>query len=156
MDETMNILEPRFGGTTGQEQERVCQKVEKLFMEYLQIIKENSEKILDVKQPTWYDDMFEFREHMKDLEMIVENLVTAAFKDVQTVQQGIDYLYGFKNYMNRQNLQTLFDRKTTLVSLFYYILISFYCFFFNKYINVQFGNNSLFLTFDCNIYEKIF
>lgn len=116
MDETAGIPEARFPGTKGIEHERVCQKIEKLFLESLGTIVSNCHKILDVQQPTWNDDMFVFRDQMKDLEIIIENLVTATLKNVINVHEAIDNLYGFRGYMRRKNLAPLFDRKTTLVS----------------------------------------
>lgn len=116
MDETVPILPPRFAGTEGPEFEKSCQKVEKLYLEYLLAIERNSHKILDVQEPTWYDDMFVFRGHMKDLEINIENLVSSVFEYVQNVEEAIGSLYGFHTYMSRENLMSLFDRKTTLVS----------------------------------------
>ncbi|XP_043277760.1 dynein axonemal heavy chain 2 [Venturia canescens] len=114
MDETATILPPRFAGTKGPEFERTCQKVEKLYLEYLSAIEINSHKILDVQEATWYDDMFVFRGHMKDLEINIENLVSSVFEYVQNVEEAIASLYGFHTYMSRENLTSLFDRKTTL------------------------------------------
>lgn len=116
MDETVYIGKPQFNGTKGPEYEKVCMKIEHLFAEHLQAVEAISEKILDVQQSTWYDDMFTFRTRMKDLEVIIENLVTVVFKGVNNVEEGIHFLFGFQNYMNRENLKNLFDSKTTEVS----------------------------------------
>ncbi|XP_012280984.2 dynein heavy chain 2, axonemal [Orussus abietinus] len=115
MDDTTIIPKPIFGGTKGIEYERVCQKVERLFLESLRKIEANSQKIFDVHQPTWYDDMFRFREEAKDLEIILENLMTSVFQDMNNIQEGINHLYGFYNFMGRKTLRTLFDSKITLI-----------------------------------------
>lgn len=112
MDETTEITRPMFSGTKGEEYERVCQKIERLFHEALQTIEQNSHKILDVNQSSWHDDMFTFRAEMKDLEIIIENLVPSVFQGLNNVQEGIENLQGFYNYMNRENLKPLFDART--------------------------------------------
>ncbi|XP_024940642.1 dynein heavy chain 2, axonemal [Cephus cinctus] len=115
MDETVKIGKPRFGGTKGTEHEKVCQKIERMFLDHLHSLEQKSHKIFDVQQVTWYDDMFRFRQEMKDLEIIIENLATTVFKDVNNVHEGIQNIYGFYNYIGRENLRTLFDSKTTSV-----------------------------------------
>ncbi|KAK0095864.1 hypothetical protein PV326_007167, partial [Microctonus aethiopoides] len=109
LDETVEIPQPRFGGTKGLIHERVCQKVEKLFLEHLHTMKLKAHKILDVREATWHDDMFAFRTKMKDLEIIIENLMNAVFKNMNNVRQGIANLYGFNIYMKRESLKALFD-----------------------------------------------
>lgn len=104
-----------FGGTKGKEHERVCQKVERLFHEALQRIEQNSSKIFDVTQANWHEHMFAFRAEMKDLEIIIENLVPTVFLGLNNVQEGISDLRGFYNYMNREKLKPLFDERTNQV-----------------------------------------
>ncbi|CAK9808028.1 Dynein axonemal heavy chain 2 [Anthophora quadrimaculata] len=112
MDETELFSKPMFGGTKGEERERVCQKIERLFHEALQKIEQNSLKIFDVHHGTWHDEMFAFRNEMKDLEVIIENLVASVFVNLNNVQEGVEDLQGFYSYMNREKLKALFDAKT--------------------------------------------
>ncbi|CAL7938030.1 unnamed protein product [Xylocopa violacea] len=112
MDETTEILKPMFGGTKGEERERVCQKIERLFHEALEKIEQHSYKIFDVYHGTWHDDMFAFRNEMKDLEVIIENLAASVFVGLNNAQEGVENLQGFYTYMSRENLMPLFDAKT--------------------------------------------
>ncbi|XP_076632445.1 dynein heavy chain 2, axonemal kl-2 [Colletes latitarsis] len=112
MDETVDDMRPMFSGTKGEEYERGCQKIERLFHEALQKIEQISHKIFDVHQGTWHEDVFAFRSELKDLEVMIENLVTSAFVGMHNVQEGIENLQGFYNYMNREKLKQLFDVKT--------------------------------------------
>lgn len=116
LDETTEIPVPRFGGTKGQEHQRVCIKVEKLFLEHLRLVCHNHRKTLDVQEATWLDNMLAFRAEMKDLEIIIENLINVMFKDMNNVGETIGNLYGLRIYMNRINLRPLFNSLTTLVS----------------------------------------
>ncbi|KOC70969.1 Dynein-1-beta heavy chain, flagellar inner arm I1 complex [Habropoda laboriosa] len=112
MDETALSSKPMFGGTKGEERERVCQKIERLFHEALEKIEQNSSKIFDVHHSTWHDEMFAFRNEMKDLEVIIENLVASVFVNLNNVQEGVEDLQAFYSYMNREKLKVLFDAKT--------------------------------------------
>lgn len=114
-DETAQILSPKFSGTNGEEHERVCQNIERLFYEALNKIEANSHKIFAVHESTWHDDMIIFRNEMRDLEIMIENLIATVFMDVNNVQEGIEDLRSFYNYLNRKNLKSLFDSKNTSV-----------------------------------------
>ncbi|KAI4504209.1 hypothetical protein M0802_000680 [Mischocyttarus mexicanus] len=112
MDERTNILRPTFPGTKGEEHRRACQKIERLFFESLEKIEANSHKIFDVLHVAWKNIMSIFRGEVRELEIIIENLVATVFVVMNNVQEGIDNLYGFYNYMNRKELQELFNNKT--------------------------------------------
>lgn len=55
--------------------------------------------------------MLVFRNEMKDLEIMIENLMATVFRNVNNVHEGIENLRSFYNYMNRENLKSLFDSK---------------------------------------------
>ncbi|KAK2576896.1 hypothetical protein KPH14_005521 [Odynerus spinipes] len=112
MDERTAILKPKFGGTKGEEHSRACQKIERLFLESLQKIESNSHKIFNVLHVAWQNIMFTFHTEVRELEIIIENLVGSVFVDINNVQEGVENLRGFYNYMNREKLQELFDNKT--------------------------------------------
>lgn len=114
-DETTEILSPKFSGTNGEEYEKVCQNIARLFYEVLNKIEDNSHKIFAVHNSTWHDDMIIFRSEMRDLEIMIENLIATVFMDVNNVQEGIEDLRSFYNYLNRENLKSLFDSKNSSV-----------------------------------------
>ncbi|XP_071580099.1 dynein axonemal heavy chain 2 [Temnothorax nylanderi] len=115
LDETTQILSPKFSGTSGEEHERVCQKIERLFYDALSKIEANSHKIFAVHESTWHDDMIIFRNEMTDLEIMIENLIAIVFMNVNNIQEGIENLRSFYNYLNRKNLKLLFDSKNSSV-----------------------------------------
>jgi hypothetical protein len=55
MDESENVLKPRFGGAMGEEFENICEKIERSFAKNLQAIRDVQQNILDVKASSWYD-----------------------------------------------------------------------------------------------------
>ncbi|EZA48745.1 Dynein heavy chain 2, axonemal [Ooceraea biroi] len=115
LDETAEISSPKFSGTNGEEYERVCQKIERLFHEALRKVKANSDKIFSVHESTWNDDMIVFHTEMRDLEIMIENLIATVFRGVNNVQEGIEDLQSFYNYLNRENLKSLFDNKNAYI-----------------------------------------
>jgi len=111
----MEILSPKFSGTHGEEYERICRKIERLFHTALDHVEENSEKIFSVHEATWNDDMNAFRIEIRDLEIMIENLITTVFKDINNIQEGIEDLHSFYNYCDREHLRPLFENKNTQV-----------------------------------------
>nr|CAD7455962.1 unnamed protein product [Timema tahoe] len=115
MDETQNIAMPSFGGTRGEEFEKVCENIEKNFNTYLQAIKDTQDTILDVQVPTWYDDILRFRSHTKELEVVIENLMDSVFEIVQHAEEGLHALQAFYHYSKRSAVRKMFDKKTVYV-----------------------------------------
>ncbi|XP_033219684.1 dynein heavy chain 2, axonemal [Belonocnema kinseyi] len=115
MDETAEIEKPFFQGTRGPEFEKMCQNIEDEFLTHLKSLELISYKMFDVQQPTWHDDMLIFRGKIKDLEIKIENLLDSVFSSVHTVVSGIYSLYEFYNYMQRENLQSIYNTKATFI-----------------------------------------
>ncbi|KAG5317386.1 DYH2 protein, partial [Pseudoatta argentina] len=113
LDETTQILSPKFSGTNGEEHERICQKIERLFYDALSKIEAISYKIFAVHESTWHEDMTIFRTEMKDLEIMIENLIAIVFMNINNIHEGIENLRSFYNYLNRRNLKFLFDSKNS-------------------------------------------
>lgn len=76
------------------------------------------EKIFSVHEPAWNDDMIVFHNEMRDLEVMIENLIATVFTGVNNVQEGIEDLRSFYNYLNRENLKSLFENKNTFVRIY--------------------------------------
>lgn len=71
--------------------------------------------ILDVQNSDWYDQMLQFKNRMKDIEVVIENLTNAVFEEVANVEEGIESLAALYNYSKRESLKQLFDSKTKVV-----------------------------------------
>ncbi|KAJ4429794.1 hypothetical protein ANN_21998 [Periplaneta americana] len=118
-DETKFIPEPRFGGTRGEEFEMIFKRVERTFESNLQAIWDVQTTILDVNAASWYNHIlrclflyYRFRGQMKDIEVILENLMTSVFDQVANVEEGVYALQAFYHYAKRDALHTVYDRKT--------------------------------------------
>lgn len=58
--------------------------------------------ILDVKATSWHDDYNKFRSGIKDLEVMVQNVINSAFTTVTTVQEGVELLEVFFHLTARE------------------------------------------------------
>jgi hypothetical protein len=59
-----------------------------------------------------------FRGQMKDIEMILENLMISVFEQVENLEEGVHALQAFYYYSKRDALHPLYDQKTVAVSCF--------------------------------------
>lgn len=71
--------------------------------------------IFDVQNAGWFDEILKFHGRMKDIEIVIENLVNDVFNQITTMDEGVEALASFYNYSLRPTLKTLFDRKTQQV-----------------------------------------
>ncbi|XP_017772767.1 PREDICTED: dynein-1-beta heavy chain, flagellar inner arm I1 complex [Nicrophorus vespilloides] len=115
-DETEDIPKPKFSGTRAMEFEKWCEKVEDMFSDSLYEVHAVKTIILDVQSSQWYDEILKFRGRMKDIEIVIENLVNSVFDQIPTVDEGVEALAAFYNYSKRSTLKSLFDRKTLYVT----------------------------------------
>lgn len=118
-DETDVIPKPKFGGARGREFENYCDKIEDMFKESLEDIEKVSHMILNVQNSDWFDEILKFRNRMKDIEVIIENMATAVFCQITTVDDGVEALAAMYNYSLRPSLKELFDRHTQQVYLLF-------------------------------------
>ncbi|KAB0795300.1 hypothetical protein PPYR_12139 [Photinus pyralis] len=114
-DEVDPIPAPKFGGTRGREFENWCLEIERAFLASLEDVEKRQELILDVQESSWNDVILKFRGEMNEIETIIENLVTAIFKRVVNVDDGVEALAALHNYSTRESLRNLFDQKTCYV-----------------------------------------
>lgn len=93
---------PSFGGCQGLEVTRSVQEIEHTFEKYLSGLKSARKTILDVKSTSWHDDYHRFRAGVKELEVMVQNLINTAFHTVTTVQEGVELLDVFSHLATRE------------------------------------------------------
>lgn len=113
IDETQIIPEPQFGGNRAKEFEVTVRKVEKDFLQQLVLVDNSSNRILDVHNNAWFLDVADFRALVKDLEEIVENLISNVFFNVCNVEEGLEALCSLFHFSSRKNLRPVYLRKTS-------------------------------------------
>ncbi|MGH0186895.1 UNVERIFIED_CONTAM: hypothetical protein FKN15_022868, partial [Acipenser sinensis] len=110
---------PCFTGHKGPEIARSLLEIEGTFEKNLLILKAAKKTILDVKNTSWHDDYNRFRSNMKDLEVMMQNLITTAFETVTTVEQGVKLLDVFQHLSAREAIKHTIDKKTVDVYALY-------------------------------------
>lgn len=114
-DETAKIPAPLFGGIRGAEFERTCATIESRFNGGLTEVQRVANNILDVHSSEWLDDVAKYRLLIRDLEEIVENLISNVFLSVCNVEEGLEALCSLFYFSARHNLRPAYIRKTNEV-----------------------------------------
>eukprot|EP00794_Sanderia_malayensis_P010712 gene10712-11859_t len=102
---------PIFAGVKGPEIVRGLLEIEATFEKNLQALKNVKHIILDVKAANWHDIYNRFRSGVKDLEVMMQNLINSAFETVQNVQQGVEVLQSFVHLSSREAIRRVIDKK---------------------------------------------
>ncbi|XP_069805044.1 dynein axonemal heavy chain 2 isoform X1 [Dendropsophus ebraccatus] len=106
---------PCFPGQSGPQITRNLLEIEETFHKNLAVLKSVKKTILDVKNTSWHDDYNRFRAAVKDLEVMMQNLITTAFETVRGVEQGVELLDIFHHLSAREAIKRTFDKKTVQV-----------------------------------------
>jgi dynein heavy chain len=78
----------------------------------LQNIKNLNYDFLDVKNTKWHDDYGQvFKERIKDLEIIYQNIIALTFKSVSTVPDAIEMLENFNSLAKRPMVKDYVQKK---------------------------------------------
>ncbi|XP_071375886.1 dynein axonemal heavy chain 2, partial [Centroberyx affinis] len=102
---------PCFGGRQGPEITRCLLEREGNFHRSLQTLRSAGNSILDVKDVSWYNDYNSFHALMKDLEMMIQNLISSAFATANTVKEGVWLLDIFQPMSAREAIKRATDKK---------------------------------------------
>ncbi|XP_030042289.1 dynein axonemal heavy chain 2 [Microcaecilia unicolor] len=106
---------PCFLGHRGPQITQNLLEIEETFQKNLQILKVVKKSILDVKNTSWHDDYNRFRAGVKDLEVMMQNLITSAFETVEDTEQGVELLDVFHHLATREAIKRTFDKKTVSI-----------------------------------------
>lgn len=103
---------PVFGGTKGPEYTENLNELERSFAKNLQNIKNLDYDILDVKITKWHDNYGQlFKEQCKSLEIMYQNIIALAFKNVSTVSDAVEMLENFDSLAKRPLVRDYVHRK---------------------------------------------
>ncbi|XP_053677597.1 dynein axonemal heavy chain 2-like [Anopheles nili] len=101
----------RFFCNNAEEFERRCEQVEKIFHNSLETIESVGSTILDINNKEWYQYIGEFREMLKSLDDIIENLLSNVFLMSENLEEKLNVLVTLLNFYNRENIRESFMRK---------------------------------------------
>ena len=93
---------PVFGGVQGPQYTENLLELQRQFVKHLQNIKNLNYDILDVKITKWHDDYGQFfKEQCKSLEIMYQNIIALAFKNVSSVSDAVEMLENFDSLAKR-------------------------------------------------------
>ena len=58
--------------------------------------------MLDVKATAWHEEYNKYRSGVKDLEVMLQNVINAGFANITTVQEGVELLDVFTQFISRE------------------------------------------------------
>eukprot|EP00163_Fabomonas_tropica_P002875 TRINITY_DN1232_c0_g1_i1.p1 TRINITY_DN1232_c0_g1~~TRINITY_DN1232_c0_g1_i1.p1 ORF type:complete len:4516 (+),score=1594.38 TRINITY_DN1232_c0_g1_i1:127-13674(+) len=102
---------PAFGGSRGPEIRKSLLDIESAFEKHLNNLKGVKYSILDVKATKWHDDYGAFKRGMKDLEVMMQNVINSSFESVTSTQQGVELLEAFHHIAKRDSIKRCVDKK---------------------------------------------
>ncbi|XP_028810290.1 dynein heavy chain 2, axonemal isoform X2 [Denticeps clupeoides] len=102
---------PCFGGRRGPETTRSLRELEATFNKNLQILFSNCQGTLNIKNTSWQSHYSRFHASMKDVEVMMQNLINMTFETVNTVEEGVQLLHVFEHLSAREAIKHTIDRK---------------------------------------------
>ena len=103
---------PSFGGTHGPEVTKSLQDIQLSFQKLVASLKSLKYNILDVKATSWHDDYNIFKSGVKDLEVMLTNVIVMAFESVSTLVGRIELLLAFQSIAKRESIKRCVEKKT--------------------------------------------
>ncbi|XP_028992315.1 dynein axonemal heavy chain 2 isoform X2 [Betta splendens] len=102
---------PSFTGCQVPEFTRSLLEIEANYQCGLQNLRSLDNDILDVKNITWGREFTRFQSLVKDLEMMMQNLISSVFKTVTTVEEGVRLLDIFRPLSTREAIKPTIEAK---------------------------------------------
>ena len=106
---------PTFSGARGEDISKSLARIQASFQRLIGSISSLKYDILDVKATKWHDDYNAFKNGVKDLEMMMQNVITSAFETVTTVDQGLQTLEAFHHLAKRDAIKRAVQNKASYV-----------------------------------------
>jgi dynein heavy chain len=110
---------PVFGGNQGPEIKKSILTNEDRFTKLLKRLQNVDYDILDVRSTHWHEDYSHFKGGVKDLEVMMQNVINGAFDMAPTFTSCVELLQAFHFLAKRDAIQRSVDKKTVdIVALF--------------------------------------
>ncbi|CAN0387284.1 unnamed protein product [Lampetra fluviatilis] len=93
---------PCLGGQRGPAVARSLLETQEAFARALRPLAEARASILDVNNTAWHEHCNRFRASIKELEVMMQNLISSAFETVTMVTHGVELLDVFQHLSSRE------------------------------------------------------
>lgn len=102
---------PIFGGSKGPEIAKGLEDVEHGFDKLVSNLWNIRKYILDVKATQWHDNYTIFKKGVKDLEVMMQNIISSAFENVGTIEGQLELLEIFHHLAKKEAIKRTVERK---------------------------------------------
>ncbi|TPX53528.1 hypothetical protein SeMB42_g00716 [Synchytrium endobioticum] len=103
---------PVFGGSNGPATVKSLESMEAVFKKNTATLWTIHDSILDVKHTRWHDYFGRFKEGLKDLEVMMQAIISNAFETALSVEQAVELLEIFHHLAKRETIKRVVERKT--------------------------------------------
>lgn len=93
---------PLFSGSKGPEIARSLKEIEHTFGKLMSMLQAVESHMLDVKATSWHDEYNKYRAGIKDLEVMLQNVINSSFGNITTIQEGVELLDVFTQFIGRE------------------------------------------------------
>lgn len=102
---------PLFGGSNGPEITKRLSEIEVAFDRELQNLWSMKDLILDVKATRWHDEFNSFKQVVKYLEVMMQNVITSVFESALTVESQVALLDTFYFLSKKDSIRRAVEKK---------------------------------------------
>jgi len=103
---------PKFGGSRSGEIVNILLEIKASFRKLIDKFRSSEkDKILDVKASTWHEEYNSFKAGMKELDVMYQNVIDYSFKQMTTVEQGVEMLEAFDYLAKRDSIRACVTKK---------------------------------------------
>eukprot|EP00232_Nephroselmis_pyriformis_P029065 CAMPEP_0182867354 /NCGR_PEP_ID=MMETSP0034_2-20130328/8675_1 /TAXON_ID=156128 /ORGANISM="Nephroselmis pyriformis, Strain CCMP717" /LENGTH=4528 /DNA_ID=CAMNT_0024999703 /DNA_START=83 /DNA_END=13669 /DNA_ORIENTATION=- len=103
---------PHFGGTRGPEITKSLNDIQASFQKLVAQLRGLNYSILDVKATRWHDDYNSFKNGVKDLEVMMTNVIVLGFDSVGSLSSRVELLDAFHSMAMRESIKRTVEKKT--------------------------------------------
>lgn len=104
---------PTFGGTRGTEITKSILDIQVSFQKLVTGLRSLNYGILDVTATQWHDDYNVFKSGVKDLEVMMTNVIMLAFDCVTSLESHEELLEAFQSMAKRESIRRCVEKKTS-------------------------------------------
>ncbi|XP_030635110.1 dynein heavy chain 2, axonemal [Chanos chanos] len=114
-EEGEQVPMPCFAGPQGAEVTRSLLDVEATFDKNLQVLRSVQNSILDITSTSWHESYNRFLSGVRDLEVMMQNVINVAFEKVTSVEEGVKLIDIFQHLSVQEAIKCTLDKKTMYV-----------------------------------------
>jgi dynein heavy chain len=103
---------PVFSGQNGPDIVQNLVDIEKSFVVHLSKLHTVAYDVLDVKATKWHEDFNQFKTAVKDLEVMLQNVINSTFDSVLSVVEGVHELESFHSLAKREAVLHCVENKS--------------------------------------------